>query len=225
MVQEETTQQIKYKLINELKDPWLWIYFLMVAVALILLKYNFECKTVKIIAFVLFPAAQLLYILKGKKIQTNPEYLKWMSFVILTLYAIIYISFMVGELNITLVFFIFAALLIFIFSILQWGFLLFKSEKTWMVVTSYVFFTIVFITFFGFLYALLSGFSAHQILDSEGNSVKTAGGLIDYSWSVYYTSVEGYTAYGYSKILKSIEIMISFIMHTILLGRIINKLK
>jgi hypothetical protein len=209
---------------EEIKNPWFWGYVIAMIVLASSLKFNFNSIALKEIIFILFPIVQFIYNKKVKISNKFQKNLSWIFFVILTLFALTYLFAINKEILMTAFLFILVSLFIITSVVILTFQNMLKSKNIPQIIINYIIFSFVLILLFAFFYALFSGWEINKIINSENNSVKGTWDFIYFSSSVFYTSVINYIPNGWSKLIVQIELVVSFIVHTILIGNIIPEI-
>lgn len=210
---------------KELKDFWFWIYAggMLVLSILLYFRDNFP-NTINAGVLILFFINQLIYNIKVKVENKFQNRLRWGYFGVLFLLAIIYISIISQELQISIILLLILIMTILLGTIIIQFTNLNKSRgKVWLII-NYLFFAFILIIFFGIIYTITIGFG-QDILTQENNKIQDMTELIFFSVSVFYSNVIGYYPTGFSKWIMQIETITSYILHIIILGYLISKPK
>jgi len=220
-------ERIKKEIIKELKNIWFWGYvIIMIVLAGLLqfsLKNNFP-KTFMVLILILFPINQFVYNIKVKIENKFQNRLRWGYFSILSLLAVIYLSTVLGEIQISaiLIVFLMGGILCAIATIQLTNLL--KSRGKILLIIHYLFFAFILILLFGFIYTVTNALG-QNILNQENEKIQGTGEIIYFSLSVFYSNVIEYYPVGFSKWIMQIEMIISYIIHIIILGYLISEIK
>ncbi len=222
-----TEEQVKH---NIWKDPapWLYIGFMILFFVILVIK-SITSPTLKIISIFGLFVAQLLYTIKNKEnksTQIFPNFSNWAGTILLLLFAISYTAATVKEITFGAITFLFTLGTIMLGALVLNFSTLFKSKTLVGIILSYIMLAFGSILFFGFMYNIFSGFPEHQIISQEGNHINEVWNYLYFSSSVFYTNTFGdILPQGFSKVMVQIELLYSFIVHIIVLGAVIPKLK
>ncbi len=213
---------MKKEIKKELKSKTFWIY--IGGMVLSLSFFLIPSTTFKIFGLIGFIISQLIYLLKKAENKAFKVF-SWIYLFIFSFFLIIYVSMKVGEMEITII----AILIIFIGIVLGTPFLylssLIKSKKVGGIIISYLGLTLSIILLFSFAFMIIGSNEENKITDYTGKNVEGTWEYISFSALNFYSVNFGEMPKGFSKLISFIEIMISFIIHIIILGRVINSLK
>ena len=217
----------KIDILNELQNPWFWIYVILMIFFSTLWWIKLPWQTIKILAAFGLPVSQLIYNLKVKideKSQIFPSFLRWSYFIVLLFFAIVYTSAILKEIVISVIMLLVTFGTI-IFSALILNFLnLWKSKNLFWIIIFYLALAFTSIIMFGYIYTILGAFENNKIFDSEGKSIQSAWDYVYFSSSVFYSNTFGEHPNGLSKLFVQIELGFSVVVHIIILGFVINSL-
>ena len=140
-------------------------------------------------------------------------------------YLIIYLSMAVGEINITVVSIIIFTIILLLGSVTIYFLILNKSKNIISITLGYLGLALSIILLFGFIFSILGMNADNQIKGPDNQSIKGVWNYVGFSASSFYAINFGEVPQGISRVFSYIEIAISFIIHIIILGGIINSPK
>jgi len=211
---------------KEFKNIWFWIYFISLIVIVIIFYIFKENEFVNISSLFFLTIIQVLYGAFQVKASYNETfYQKYVGLgygVFLFVFALINLAIKVDEKMTALaILFLFAGLVM--VSITKYFFnRLWNSDSLFKIVFFYLLFAFWLNYSFAFGYTIISVPENSQIIDINGNKISGALDFVLFSYSIFYTSVTEYIPKGYSKILSIIQVTLSFLLHVIFLGCIIQ---
>lgn len=216
---DKITNQIS----EELHKWWICLYFIVLLLLMVVWFFDLS-RTLKICSLFAIAVAQLLYNINTKFEDFFQRYLSWSSFLLLTLYAIILTALYVNEVSIAILtlLVIFGAFILGI--VLTSGKSLWKSRKIHEIIIAYLALAGSLIVLFGFGFSIATDLVGNELKWISVNSnVTDAWDFIYFSALVFYTNTFGdILPYGFSKILVILELVISFVIHIIILGKVVN---
>ncbi len=210
-----------------IKNPYFWLY-IGAAASFFVVWYCTTSLTARIICIFIVALCQGFL---NVKVLTNTDitnrFFKWTYFIVLLLFAVAYLSASVQEIEIAATTFIITPY------ILTGGLLvlvisgLWKSKNTWTIIISYVFLAVLVITLFAYSFAILSTCKGNEVEWVSGHvSITDPWALMYFSTEVFYSNSFGdIVTLGLSRLLASIELVTSAIIHIIVLGIVISNLK
>jgi hypothetical protein len=223
-------KEIGSEIKKELKDGWFWFYIIAMLVLGGIIwgnsKTNFLPKTLIIIIFFLFPIIQFVYNIKIKMENKFQDFLRWFYFLVLTILPIIYLSVMVGEIQIGAILLVILAGLGLISMVgVQLRTLIKSKGRIPLIIINYLIFVFLLIILFGFIYSFSNAFEQSKIINQENIKIQGTEELIYFSTSVFYSNIIGYYPLGVSKWIVQIEVVISYLVHIIVLSYLLSEIK
>ncbi len=209
-------EQTKKEFKEDLKNPRIWVYF----GGLIFSAIIFSFERMRMIGLIGIIVSQLIYNLENTSKKT--DILGWAYFIIFILYAIIYHSLKIKDIEIAIITIILLFLGILIGSVTQHYSHLKRSKTTPTIIISYIGFSFSIIVLFGFFFAMVGGIEGQSILNNNGEKIMNPWGYVGFSTANFYSTNFGKIPNGVSELISYIELAISYILHIIILGRLIN---
>lgn len=183
-------------------------------------------KLVNILASFLFLGSYLFFNIKviTKEDSVLIKFLYWTLFIIILLLTIAYIAATLKEITIAT----FTLLITFGTIALSSLFIginnLLKSEGIFSIISSYLVLAFVAIVVFGSIFTVIGEFEGNELMWGNGSEVEYNWDYMYFSSSVFYSCTFGdIFPLGYSRLLVSLELAFSFVIHIIILGLIISQ--
>ncbi|MFH2021041.1 MAG: hypothetical protein ABIJ34_06500 [archaeon] len=213
--------------VNELKNPWFWIYLLSLTLTLLAYALKTNSKTINLGSLFILSIIQLIYgifQINSPNNKTNWDRYNSIGYgILLLICAFINLSVKVNEPDIAV------SLLLLVSGLMMTGFALILFNKLWEsktlfgTIVFYILFIFALNYLFAFGYSISSGFTGNSIIDYSGHNIEGADSYIYYSYSNFYNSIQGNISQGVSRILSLLQVVISYIFHIIILGCIIQR--
>jgi len=200
------------------KNKYFWFHL----IALLFLFITWFCtgfpKTIKILSIFLVVVSQLSYNVKVKIIDDFYfRFLQWLYFVLILLFAILYLASSVGDIKIAMVFYFIMPFVLLIGFFIPNVYALRKSRNVHEVISYYIIVVLIGIIIFGYGFIILSALG--------GNKLENPWDYLYFSAQIFYSNNFGdIVPIGLSRLLAVIEIVFSAIIHIIVLGTIINRI-
>ena len=217
-------------MLNELKrlikSPYFWLYIGAAAVFFVAW-YCFNSSTFKIISIILVLICQCLL---NTKVLTNTDttntFFKWTYFFVLLLFAVAYLAASLQEADIATATFIFAPYVLTLGLLIPVLLGLWESKNTHTLIISYVILAVLVITVFAYSFAVLSLFEGNEVEWVSVQKVVTdPWALLYFSTEVFYSNCFGdIVTLGFARLLASIELVTSAIIHIIIVGMVISRI-
>ena len=224
-------KEIKDLIPKEFNNKWFVISAITVILSIIILKFDIS-KTLNVAFLFLVLLSLIIYKIKVEFPKGIDNFLFWCSFAIIVLISIAYISALTKEINITAITLIFSFLLMIIIPLTLhirnlWKSKDMENKNITVVITSYLAVTFLIILLFSPLYQLSGIISGSGIIKTDKQiKLESKSEYIYFSALVFYSNVFGdFNANGYSRILVTLELTISFVWHIIILGMVTSNIK
>lgn len=220
-------EMVKKEFLEEVKNVWFWIYLISLTIIVIIFNTSKQNITINISSLFLLSIIQLIYGSFQIKAYYNETFFeKYISLgygLFLFVFAIINVAVRVNEIMtaLAILFSFFGIVMMIVTKVLFDK--LWNSDSLIKIVIFYLLFSFSLNYLFAFGYTIISVPEGNSIVDINDNSIEGARDYILFSYSIYYTSVLEYIPKGYSKLLSTIHVTISYLIHVILLGCIIQR--
>ncbi len=224
--------EIKTQLSRELWNKW----FICLGISIFLFFCAFkltDSNLLKVVSVFFFIFSFRIYLHNTKFDNNNQKNAMWILFLLIFFLSSSYASITISRSPIAVI----ISVMMLIFFILTIPaavlggsiHLLLHSKSLKYIIIFYLFLILATIIIFGFLFALLSGFEGNELRWTDNKTVVSDvdGGIFNtfnyFSALVFYSNTFGdITPFGVSKFLVFIELVFSFIIHTIVLARTVD---
>lgn len=153
------------------------------------------------------------------------EVQKGMLLGILFMLLVTYIAVSTYEIKIAIISVIILVVLMMALPIISNMHNLINSKNLFGLAINYLFFSIGIIILFSLFFAITNGLPESGIVYNSATPVNKTIDFIYYSAQVYHSTTFGdITPLGYSRLISFIELLISFIVHIIIIGYVINRI-
>jgi hypothetical protein len=200
------------------KNKYIWVHLIALLFLFITWFWTDFPKTIRILSFFLVVVSQFSYNVKVKIIDDFYfRFLQWVCFVLVLLFAILYLASSVGDIKIAMFFYFITPFVLLIGFFIPNVYALRKSRNVLEVIIYYIIVVFIGIIIFGYGFIILSAFG--------GNELENTWDYLYFSSQIFYSNNFGdIVPIGLSRLLAVIEIVFSAIIHIIVLGTIINRI-
>ncbi len=215
---------------NDLKNKY-FLFFIFAAFLLLITWFLIDSpKTIRVLTIFLFVLSQFLY---NIKIISRDEYyfnrfVNWIYLILFFLFAITYLLLSVKEIEIALFAFLSVPFILFIGLSILSLFSLWESKNILKIIILYIFLVFSVIILFGYSFAFINVFGGGNEIKwaSENKVVEDIWDSIYFSAQIFYSRNSGeIVPLGLSRLLIVIELVFSAIIHIIVLGSIVSRLR
>ncbi|MBI2649939.1 hypothetical protein HYX04_01355 [Candidatus Woesearchaeota archaeon] len=215
---------------EQIKKKWFWIYIIVVAISIFVLKTELT-PPFKIISLFLLIIFQFIY---NKKVnyEAGINTINWILFVNLILISLAYLFASFKDYNLASIMLLLMIVVVLIATTSSYIIYLWKIKdskikkpiiKVIIIIILYLALAINTIILFSFFFTVVGSFQGNEILYSNNTKVIGLDNIIFYSGTIFYTSVFGnMIPNGLSQWITLFEYSVSYIIHIILLGIIVS---
>ena len=210
---------------EEIKGRSLWIYIggIILSGILIAVFQISKIKTLMVLGLIVIIFNQIVYNYKFKEENNKKNLLGWLYIIIYVFYLIIYLSSEFKEVYILIITILIFFILIIISSIVLHYYNLINSNKsTPLIIINYILLSFTIIILFWLFFILINSFNYGSLLNSNLEKTNNWKDFMSLSISNFYNINFGEIPTLWIKRISYIQIIISYIVHIILLGRVLN---